>query len=89
MTLLREDVAPALDREVDWAVSGWAGLELAAPFTTTTPSLQIYVADTGFAGPLSNVSSRPCRFCMSCDTTMCSSSCWVAWCPSCSCATTI
>ena len=54
MTLLREDIAPALDREVSWAVSGWAGLEVAAPFATTTPSLQIYVADTDFAGPLSN-----------------------------------
>lgn len=54
MTLLREDIAPVLDREVNWAVSGWAGLELAAPFATTTPSLQIYVADTDFAGPLSS-----------------------------------
>jgi hypothetical protein len=53
MTLLREHVAPALDSKVNWAVSGWAGLELAAPFATTTPSLQIYVADTDFAGPLS------------------------------------
>jgi hypothetical protein len=34
-------------------VSGWAGLELAAPFATTTPSLHIYVADEDFAGPLS------------------------------------
>jgi Transcriptional regulator, AbiEi antitoxin, Type IV TA system len=54
ITLLREDIAPVLDREVNWAVSGWAGLELAAPFATTTPSLQIYVADTDFAGPLSS-----------------------------------
>jgi hypothetical protein len=54
MTLLREDIAPALDREINWAVSGWAGLELTAPFATTTPSLQIYVADTDFAGPLSS-----------------------------------
>jgi hypothetical protein len=54
MTLLREDIAPALDREVNWAVSGWAALELAAPFATTTPSLHIYVSDTDFAGPLSS-----------------------------------
>jgi hypothetical protein len=53
MTLLPTDIAPALDRKVNWAVSGWAGLELAAPFATTTPSLHIYIADTDFAGPLS------------------------------------
>jgi hypothetical protein len=53
MTLLREGIAPALDGRARWAVSGWAGLELAAPFATTTPSLQIYVSDTDFAGPLS------------------------------------
>jgi len=54
MTLLRNDLAPTLDRATKWAVSGWAGLELAAPYTTTTPSLHIYVADSDFAGPLSN-----------------------------------
>jgi hypothetical protein len=54
MTLLREDIAPVLNRDVNWAVSGWAGLELAAPFATTTPSLHLYVADTDFAGPLSS-----------------------------------
>jgi Transcriptional regulator, AbiEi antitoxin, Type IV TA system len=54
MTLLREELAPALDGTATWAVSGWAGLELAAPFATTTPSLHIYVADDDFAGPLSS-----------------------------------
>jgi hypothetical protein len=54
MTLLRDNLAPALDRTAGWAVSGWAGLELAAPFATTTPSLHIYVADTAFAAPLSD-----------------------------------
>jgi hypothetical protein len=53
MALLRNDLAPALDRTTDWAVSGWAGLELAAPFATTTPNLHIYIADTDFAAPLS------------------------------------
>jgi hypothetical protein len=38
---------------VEWAVTGWAGLELAAPFATTTPSLHIYIDDGDFAGPLS------------------------------------
>jgi hypothetical protein len=53
MTLLRDDLVPALGRTAGWAVSGWAGLELAAPFATTTPSLHVYVADTAFATPLS------------------------------------
>lgn len=54
MALLRNDLAPALECRAGWAVSGWAGLELAAPFATTTPSLHVYVADTDFAGPLSD-----------------------------------
>jgi len=53
MALLRNNLVPALERAVGWAVSGWAGLELAAPFATTTPSLHIYIADTDFAAPLS------------------------------------
>jgi hypothetical protein len=54
MTLLRDELAPVLDQGTNWAVSGWAGLELAAPFATTTPSLHVYVADSDFAGTLSN-----------------------------------
>jgi Transcriptional regulator, AbiEi antitoxin, Type IV TA system len=54
MRLLREDLAPALRRRTRWAVSGWAGLELAAPFATTTPSLHIYIARDDFAGRLSD-----------------------------------
>jgi hypothetical protein len=53
MVLLRNDLVPALGRTAGWAVSGWAGLELAAPFATTTPSLHVYIADTDFAAPLS------------------------------------
>lgn len=53
MSLLRDDIAPALEHRVGWAVSGWAGLELTAPFATTTPSLHIYIARADFAGPLS------------------------------------
>ncbi len=53
MALLRGELGAALNRGVTWAASGWAGLELAAPFATTTPSLHIYVADRDFAGPLS------------------------------------
>lgn len=54
MALLHNDLVPALERTMDWAVSGWAGLELAAPFATATSSLHIYVADTAFAAPLSD-----------------------------------
>jgi hypothetical protein len=54
MRLLREDLAPALERRTGWAVSGWAGLELAAPFATATPSLHIYIARDDFAGRLSD-----------------------------------
>jgi len=54
MALLRDDLVPALERTSGWAVSGWAGLELAAPFATTTPSLHIYIADADFAAPLSD-----------------------------------
>lgn len=54
MALLGKGLAPLLDRSVDWALSGWAGLELAAPFATTTPSLHLYVDEADFAGPLSN-----------------------------------
>jgi hypothetical protein len=53
MALLHNDLVPALERTVGWAVSGWAGLELVAPFATTTPSLHIYIDDTDFAAPLS------------------------------------
>lgn len=54
MALLRDDLGPVLDRSAGWAVSGWAGLELAAPFATTTPSLHLYISDVDFAGPLSD-----------------------------------
>jgi hypothetical protein len=52
MALLRTDLAPVLERTVGWAISGWVGLELIAPFATTTPSLHIHIADTDFAAPL-------------------------------------
>lgn len=55
LPLLSEELAPVLDRDTRWAVSGWAGLELTAPFATTTPSLHVYVADADFAGTLSGV----------------------------------
>lgn len=54
MALLRDALAPELDRTSGWAVTGWGALELVAPFATTTPSLHIYVSDRDFAGPLSD-----------------------------------
>jgi len=54
IALLRDNLGPALEGMAGWAVSGWAGLELAAPFATTTPSLQVYITDTDFAAPLSD-----------------------------------
>jgi hypothetical protein len=52
MGLLTGDLHAALDDGSRWAVSGWAGLELTAPFTTTVPSIHVYIADEDFAGPL-------------------------------------
>ncbi|MEX1142693.1 MAG: hypothetical protein WEB79_10330 [Thermoleophilaceae bacterium] len=54
MGLLRGQLAPALNRTAKWAISGWAALELTAPFATTTPSLHVYVSERHFAGPLSD-----------------------------------
>jgi hypothetical protein len=54
MALLRDNLVPALGRMSGWAASGWAGLELAAPFATATPNLHIYIDDTEFAAPLSD-----------------------------------
>jgi hypothetical protein len=53
MGLLTEALAPALDETTEWALSGWAGAEAAAPFMTTVPSVHVYVAEDDFAGPLS------------------------------------
>jgi hypothetical protein len=43
MALLREELAPALTPSMPWAVTGWAGLEAAAPFITAVPVLHIYI----------------------------------------------
>ena len=49
MAFLRNDLASALSSSVEWACSGWAGLELAAPFATTVPTLQIYVEEAALS----------------------------------------
>jgi hypothetical protein len=47
-TALVTDIAPLLGDAANWAVTGWAGLALTAPFLTQTPALQIYVAADRF-----------------------------------------
>jgi hypothetical protein len=53
MDLLENALRHALDEHVQWAVSGWAGLELAAPYATGVPSLHIYVPAEDFVSRLS------------------------------------
>lgn len=53
MDLLTKALRPALDEHVQWAVSGWAGLELAASYATGVPSLHIYVPAEDFVSRLS------------------------------------
>jgi hypothetical protein len=52
MALLHDDLAPALGLGTRWALTGWPALELVAPHMTSVPSLQVYVAENDFAGPL-------------------------------------
>ena len=43
MQFARTELAKALRSDTHWALSGWAGLELAAPFVTTVPVIQVAV----------------------------------------------
>jgi hypothetical protein len=43
MQFARTELAQTLSSELQWAFSGWAGLELAAPFVTTVPAIQVAV----------------------------------------------
>ena len=43
MQFARTELATALGSEMRWALSGWAGLELAAPSVTTVPVIQVVV----------------------------------------------
>jgi hypothetical protein len=45
---LASEIAPQLGDQARWAVTGWAGLALTAPFLTQTPAIQIYVTAEGF-----------------------------------------
>lgn len=53
MALLQDHLRRPLEEHVRWALTGWAGLELAAPIMTAVPTLHIYVAEDDFAGALS------------------------------------
>ena len=53
MSFLHNELAEALDAHVTWAATGWAAAQELAPFTTTVPTLQLYVASRDFTGPLS------------------------------------
>ena len=43
MQFARTELAQTLSAEMQWALSGWPGLELAAPFVTTVPVIQVAV----------------------------------------------
>ena len=47
-TFLSRDLAPDLADFGEWALSGWAGLELEAPFATQVPTLHVYIAESMF-----------------------------------------
>jgi hypothetical protein len=50
---LRDDLGPALDESVRWAMGGWAAARELAPIVDALPSLQIYVHRDDFDRPLS------------------------------------
>lgn len=50
MGFLRRELMPRLNQHARWAVTGWAGGELLAPFASVVPVLQIYVDEANF-GP--------------------------------------
>jgi hypothetical protein len=43
MQFARTELAQTLSAETEWALSGWAGLELAAPFVTAVPVIHVAV----------------------------------------------
>lgn len=51
-----EEIGPLLgERRHDWALTAWAGLELIAPYATSTPILHIYVEKKRFVRELDRV----------------------------------
>lgn len=49
MQFARTELAQTLSAEMHWALTGWAGLELAAPFVTTVPVIQVAVDASALA----------------------------------------
>jgi hypothetical protein len=56
MQFLVDELAPVLDKHgIGWAVTGWAAAERLAPFATAVPTLQMYIEERAFRGPLTLV----------------------------------
>jgi hypothetical protein len=50
ISFLRDDLSRVFaEHEIEWAASGWAGLEIAAPFATAVPVLHLYLEETALA----------------------------------------
>jgi hypothetical protein len=52
---LSDELAPLLNKLGDWAITGWAGLEITAPYVNIVPSLQIYLPPRQFHGDVTAV----------------------------------
>ncbi|HEU4462383.1 MAG TPA: hypothetical protein VFR75_07315 [Solirubrobacterales bacterium] len=52
LDFLTGELAPILNEEVRWAVSGWAAADELAPMAAAVPSLQIYVHEDDFGAAL-------------------------------------
>lgn len=48
VVFLRENLVPALEQLGAWALSGWVGLELEAPYATQVPTLHVYLPESSF-----------------------------------------
>jgi len=55
LQFLEDELAEALSNHVRWALSGWAAANEVAPLIDTVPSLQIYIHEDDFDGPLDSV----------------------------------
>lgn len=55
MRFLHDELAPALDKHTRWALTGWGAADELAPLMSRVPTLQIYIQDDDFTGPLDAV----------------------------------
>lgn len=58
LAYLERELAPALGSIGHYAASGWAGLQLAAPFVSTVPTLHLYVEARAFDAGLPRLLRR-------------------------------